>query len=126
MFIYAIAFLVFIVLLVIMIKSSSRIIGYFVGRMISDKHRTAEEIITTEKVPRAWISYSSSEKSTKVKILKRLEDLIKYFNNTPCFDSNDTKEMLLSDMKKIYSLWEESELKDIVISSDSSKRKSTY
>ena len=71
MFIYAIAFLVFIVLLVIMIKSSSRIIGYFVGRMISDKHRTAEEIITTEKVPRAWISYSSSEKSTKVKTLNK-------------------------------------------------------
>ena len=120
MFLYAIGFLCFIVLFVIMIKSSSRVIGYFVGRMITDKHRTAEEIITTEKVPRAWISHSSSEKRNKVKILKRLEDLIKYFNNTPCFDSNDAKEMLLSDMKKIYSLWEESELKDIVTSSDSS------
>ena len=124
MFIIAIMFLGFIIFLVATIKIGSRTMGYFIGKMVSEKHKAAEEIINTGNAPKNWtdtfqemivslheppineLRIEKIKKKAKKNILKKLKDIIKYFTKSPCFENEEVRKELLETLKNTYSCWE--------------------
>ena len=132
-------FLVFIVILTLMARGISLLMGRVLGRAIADKHKAADVIYNENKPPEVWIQPfvtkietarkdSAAERKieklknkAKEELLLKMDRLIHYFTKTPCFDSKDTQKILLDKMETIRKQWESSEWESIVESVSAAK-----
>ena len=82
-------------------------------RAIGRYHRAAEIIITTGKIPPAWINRSMSqsmgsremeEQARKVAIA-RLDALIVHFGSSPFVADEETRQVLLSKLHEVRQKW---------------------
>jgi len=126
-------FLVFIVFFVLILRLAVILMGRIAGRYVNDKHRAAEEIVNTGKVPKRWsnklekriplVSNSHQlkkalkmESRAKTIILKKMDNLIKYFKTSPLVQNKETKEILLDKLLRARKDWKEKNYKEIIAS----------
>jgi hypothetical protein len=73
-------------------------------RVVGKKHRLIEEIVTTGQVPPAWARkplFSRQQPGT----IRRLDDLIRYAQNSPLVGDEETREILLSKLLAVRAEW---------------------
>ncbi len=125
-------FLAFIVFFVLTLRLAVILMGRIAGKYVGEKHRTADAIVNTGKVPKEWgdklkkrISSVSKtqgrpkkilgmEKRAKTNVLKKVDHLIDYFKTSPLVQDKETKEILLSELQKARHLWEEKDWEEII------------
>jgi len=108
--------------------------GKITGKYVNEKHRSAEAIINTGKVPEEWsnklkerISLAGkiegqSKKILKIKerakkiVLKKIDHLIDYFKKTPLVEDKETKEILLDKLQEVRRLWKGKDWEEIITS----------
>jgi hypothetical protein len=123
---------VFIVILVLLVKGSTSLVGKIVGKMVYEKHRTAEIIVNDGKVPREWLfgyikiipNFSDApfydeqkalfEKKYKRVLLKKLDRLVDYFKKSAVFENDDTKMFLLNRLEETRIDWQARDLEDLI------------
>ena len=113
----AIAILMLVLVLVIGSKLSMNMAGKMLGRLVSDRNHDAECIVNTGKVPEMWIRQAEQRDllshlgigdmqiRSKQKLLKRLEELIRYFQKCP-YVQGDAKTILLEELHLAAQGWE--------------------
>ncbi len=124
-------FLAFIVFFVLTLRLAVILMGRIAGKYVGGKHRAAETIVNTGKIPNEWsdklkkrISSVSKtqgsskkilgmEKRAKTTVLKKVDHLIDYFKTSPLVEDKETKKILLSELQKARHLWEEKDWEEI-------------
>jgi len=127
-------FLVFVVFFVLILRLAVILMGRVTGRYVNEKHRAAETIVNTEKVPKLWSDklekkissvskYSGRSKKVlrmkkraKTVILKKMDRLIDYFKDSPLVQDKETRKILLDKLLGARRLWEEKDWEEIIIS----------
>ena len=123
---FAILFLI----IALMARAVSLLLSRLLGKTIGDRHRAAEVIVNTGHAPKQWIepwvrrievaqgkadvgNRAAAQRGIvdlkgrgKEKILYELDALTHYFKNAPCFDSAETKQLLLSKLADARKDWE--------------------
>ncbi len=124
-------FLAFIALFVLLLRGAVIWMGRVSGKYVAEKHRAAETIINTGKPPMTWISNSVRKiaelredprgvRAAKVKkkalsiCLKRLEGLMKYFKTSPLCQDEETRKILLDELRKAERVWREADWEEII------------
>jgi len=105
-----------------------------VGKQVGGKHREAETIINTGKVPKEWRNklekrvslvnktsknpgkISRIQEQAKGIALKRIDRLIDYFKASPLVENKETRRILLDQLQETRKAWEEKEWKEIITS----------
>lgn len=108
--------------------------GRIVGKQVGEKHKAAEIIINTGKVPEEWSNklekrFSSASKAAKnpAKVsriqeqakeaaLKRLDHLIDYFKASSLVKDKETRGILLDQLQRARRVWKEKEWNEIITS----------
>ena len=123
-------FAVLFVIIALMARGMSLLLSRLLGKTIGDRHRAAEVIVNTGDPPKQWTEPwirrievaqrraavqqraaaqrrpADLKGRAKEKILYELNALTHYFKNAPCFDSAETKELLLSKLADARENWE--------------------
>lgn len=125
-------FLAFIVFFVLTLRLAVILMGRIAGKYVGEKHKAAEVIVNTGKIPDEWsdklkkrISSVSKtqgsskkilgmEKRAKTNVLKKVDHLIDYFKTSPLVEDKETKKILLSELQKTRHLWEEKDWEEII------------
>jgi len=96
------------------------ILGYSqktVSRLVEKKHRAAEVILNTGIAPHKWgekgLTRVLNRSLSKFIVVWKLERIISYFQHTPLVEDEDTRELLLSKLRKIRDDWKRKEWKEI-------------
>jgi len=88
-----------------------------VSRLVETKHRAAEEILKTGIAPHKWgkkgLTRLLNLGLPKLIAVWKLERIISYFQYTPLVEDEDTRELLLSRLRKIRDDWKSKEWKEI-------------
>jgi hypothetical protein len=94
-------------LFTLFIKTSLNMAAKYVSRTTKLRHQDAEYILEHRLPPPAWKQRTGADKPQKY-FNRDLDALIRYFSNAPVFDSEETRQMLLNDLKKIHGEWDQS------------------
>ena len=95
---------------------------------VTDQFKDAEFILEHHQAPADWAKprgglgkikyrFSKSENrqtTLKTDVLQRLDDLIEFFEDSPFFEDEDTRAILLEELHNMHAEWEEKSLEDIV------------
>ena len=81
---------------------------------IEGQFKAAEAITSDHRVPEAWLKQgrikpgasSRAEARAKALVLKKLDTLIGYFRNCPFVDSEESREVLLNELRAVRKAWE--------------------
>lgn len=125
-------FLAFIVFFVLTLRLAVILMGRIAGKYVGKKHKAAEVIVNTGKVPKEWSDklkkrtfsrvkiqgrskkISRIERRAKASVLKRVDHLIDYFKTSPLVEDKETKKILLNKLQKARHLWEEKDWEEII------------
>lgn len=116
MLVSIIAFLVFVALFTLLFRAATRTIGQRVGEWVDRRHRAAEAIIETGSPPREWIEAlppGGGERSRR-RLLRELGKLAKYFEHSPLVDTEETRRVLLDQLKEIREKWKAAPAADLL------------
>ena len=90
-------FLVFVVVLTLLVKAGSHIMGKRASHVIEERHREAEFIVETGRPPPTW---ATDDKLTN------LNHLMAYFQTSRLVDNEPTRELLLNSLRQVRDTWE--------------------
>jgi hypothetical protein len=89
--------------------------GQVVGKATYQRHTSAEEIVSSGRVPASWRGARPgppyADDARRV-YLRRLDDLIRYFGKAPVFDTEETRQLLLGQLRAARERWERGEWQD--------------
>ena len=104
----------------------------FIGRSIEQKHKAAEIIILTGKIPQIWIDEIGrrilllemiengaedeviKQKKAKIAAVKRLDNLKKYFRKSRFVQDEKARYILVDKLEKVKVLWEQRSWEEII------------
>lgn len=131
---FSLIFLALIVCFIVILRVAVLLMGKIASKYVERRHRAAEAIINTGKVPKDW-TYELERKIIPVKrnsgesrkilemekrakdiALKRVDHLIDYFETSPFVKDKESREILLGELQKIRGLWEEKNWEEIITS----------
>jgi len=127
MLLIALSFIGFVVFFTLTLRLSLVLMGRITGKQVDEKHRAAEIIIKTHKVPRSWIrkfekrifstkNTPAMQRQAKSTLLKKLDQLMEYFKRSPLVKDKETRKILLEELQRVRNLWEEEEWEEIISS----------
>lgn len=82
-------------------------VGGVLGKATYERHSAAEEIVSSGRVPAAWRGDAAppyAEEAAR-EYLKRLDRLTRSFERAPVFDSEETRKVLLADLRAVRARW---------------------
>lgn len=106
-----------------MLKYNIILVGKIAGRQIERTHKAAEAILNTKRPPKEWIEKWERKMDTardvpnreaeaeRIKMrakkdsVRRLDSLIGYFRATSLMEDEETRLILLEELRKIRRLW---------------------
>lgn len=107
--------LVLFVLLAFILKWMTDFMGAQAARAIEKRHRTAELILATRRIPPAWLSPPFGrlrhriglppERAVRRHALRRMASLISYFDNAAPFESITVKRSFVHALRTIAEEW---------------------
>jgi hypothetical protein len=102
-----IAFLVFVAVFTLLFRATTRTIGQRVGEWVDRRHRAAEQILETGRPPQAWLEGlpPSSPERARRRLLRELRRLQKYFERSPLVDTEETRHVLVGQLKEVGDKW---------------------
>jgi hypothetical protein len=82
-------------------------VGGVLGKATYERHSAAEEIVGSGRVPASWRGREEPPYSQEAagSFLRRLDQLIRSFERAPVFDSEETRKMLLEDLRAARARW---------------------
>lgn len=86
--------------------------GRVVGRATYELHTAAEEIVSSGRVPLSWRGSHDQPPyppDAGRGFVRRLDDLIRHFERAPVFDSEQTRALLLEDLRAARARWQKGE-----------------
>ena len=118
--------LTMIVLLVVSVRLISLYLGRVVGSTVNRRHRDAESILDTERPPEAWTTHyrrtlenandgarNSIENFAKRRTIRKLYRLMLYFEKSQAFADEESRRVVLDDIRRIGRRWEQASWKAI-------------
>lgn len=99
-------FILLVVVFALLYKATSSVLGSVLGKTVHQRHKAAEHIIETGRLPASWQSECAKKSDAKACALGRIDDLVKYFERAPVFDTEETRRELLSDLEHARETWE--------------------
>ncbi len=127
-------FLGFIVFFVLTLRLAVILMGRFAGVYVDKKHKAAETIVNTGRAPKDWTSkFERKIKLTKeaggspsrimaIKekargtLLKKIDQLTEYFKASTLVQDEETRQILLNELRKARRRWEEEDWEEIITS----------
>lgn len=107
-------------LLTLLFKKGMDKVGSVLGKTVFARHKAAEYVMDNHKVPPQWLEEWQKRKRgsllrTNVQLsdeelirkfaLKKLGDLIKYFQRAPVFENDHVRRTLLDDLYNVRGEW---------------------
>ncbi len=92
-------------------------------RLVGSKHRAAEYIVNTGKVPPAWLGrrYRADqapdpqrEAAARNDVLRRLDALIVHFGHSAMVEDEETRDVLLGELYRARTAWQTRPWREIV------------
>ena len=124
-------FLAFIALFVLLLRGAVILMGRITGKYVGEKHKGAEIIINTGKLPKNWTYHTEKkiaknlarpnkilkiQKKAKNICLEKLDHLIKYFETSPLVKDEETRKILLDELTRVCQTWKEKDWQEIITS----------
>ena len=129
-------FFIAIAIFVLFFKMAMGYIGKVFGKTVYGRHKAAEHIVDTGRVPPEWRlraeqalrktgppgspSHRRTAEREQEKILKQIEGLLKYFDTAPVFEDEPTKRMLIGELTEAKTRWEETDAETLLLESTES------
>jgi len=103
----------------------------FICGSVEEKHRAAEIIISTGKIPEMWIGeigkrirtleklenraedLVAEQKKTKMAAVRRLDNLKKYFRKSKFVQDEEARNILIDKLNKVKVVWEQRSWEEI-------------
>lgn len=132
-FIWILAFFLFIVGFTLAVAKGARFVGGLVGTMARRNHKATEYIYETGHVPPDWIpvrladpaSVAASarmEDEVRRTVLKRIHGLRRYFTTTPVLEDQDSREIVFGLLDRQESLWTSEEIATLLATVETTGR----
>jgi len=83
-----------------------------VGKVTYERHSAAEEILATGGVPAAWRLNAGAPPFAPGlgrKLVRRLDELVKYFERAPVFEDEESRAFLLDELRAARVRWAKGE-----------------
>lgn len=117
----ALFFFLFVILFTLAVRYGSTYIGRVLGERINALHHDAESILDTALIPTTWLEplpkdparYPAWERRQKRRVLKKLQKLQSYMQNTPSISDIESREVVLEELSRIREQWLERDLVEI-------------
>ena len=110
-------FVVLVVLLAVLTRMSIVVSGKVVGRIVNDRHKSAEYIVTTGKAPTSWTKRPAARRAggdrLRASLLKRLNEMTRYFAVAPVFETDEARGLFMAELKKTRERWSTAPIEDI-------------
>ena len=122
-------FVFFSALFALAVKHGISIVGRQLGARVSQRHKWAEEVLQSGKVPQSWyldfaagkgkrFPRGAEDREFRIRarryFLRRLDELVKYFNSAPVFDNDETRRMLIQELQEARRHWANDSWTDII------------
>jgi hypothetical protein len=104
----------------LLMRFTAIIMGRAVGGVANERHREAEHIVENGSPPPAWLKAISKGKGATVgengrqRLLKKVDDLARYFSASPAFEDDEARRMLLTELRKARDAWSVAGLDDLM------------
>jgi len=111
--------LAMVVLLVLVTRFAAMASGKVLGATTAARHKAAEHIIATGQPPGEWIAAlarrSRRGERARRALLARLDGLIGYFKTASVFEDEETRRILLHELRKARDAWAALENPDALV-----------
>ncbi len=128
MLVSIVVFLAFVALFTLAFRYTTRTIGQRVGEWVDRRHRAAEEILDSGCAPRAWVEMLGSrfpgigagdvvpgrERALKRRLLRELRSLEKYFERSPLVDTEETRRVLVAELREVRQKWQAAAVTELI------------
>jgi hypothetical protein len=92
----------------LLFKLGTSRMGALLGKATFDRHRAAEEILSSGRVPASWQRvYGPPPYGSDLqrRVHRRLERLLRYFKSAPVFDGEESRTVLMEELRAAQSRW---------------------
>lgn len=107
--------------ILVVVRLAAVLMGVVADRAIGSHHRAAEIIVNTGKVPPAWIKSTlpqpaspDQESQAKAAAIAKLDALIIRFTTSPLVADEETRQVLLGELRRAREHWQKSAWREIV------------
>ena len=128
-----VAFLAFVALFTLVFRYATRAIGQRVGEWVDRRHRAAQEILDSGRAPKVWLEAIDSrfpgiatgevsaahERGVRRRLLRELRRLQRYFEKSPLVDSEDTRQVLIAQLRDVRERWQSASVGDLLARDES-------
>ncbi len=119
---FALGFLIFIVLFTLAAIQGTRMAGRVMGERINALHQAAESILETERIPDAWLEPPPADTRRRERwaqrqqrrAVRRVRKVRTYMERTPCIADVESREYVLTELDRIRDQWRTSEPQQLV------------
>ncbi len=111
-------FILFIVVFVALTRLAGALMGRMTGKVIAERHRCAEYIIDTGKVPTAWVQGLSprgrAAPRLRKHLLDKLDSMTRLFAHSPVFEDDEARRLFLGEIRRVRATWSTADLQQIM------------
>ena len=115
MALFALGFLIFIIVFTLAAVHGTRLAGRVMGTRVNALHQEIETILETERIPEAWLDPRPDDDPRwaprqQRRALRRLRKTRAYIERTPSISDIESREYILSELDRIRDQWRAGEL----------------
>lgn len=91
--------------ILVIVRLAAVFMNVVAERAIGSKHRAAQVIIETGKVPPQWVAAGGGDAARRA-ALARLDALIEHFKTSPLVEDEETRQILLGKLGDARQAWQ--------------------
>ena len=113
-------------IVIFIFRLALRFASYLAKRMVERRFRTAEVLLKEKKLPDGWarkavgtertpatMAPPQEERARRI-LLKLLDDLTRYFETSPLFDTKETRDLMVRKLDVVYEDWQKRSVREIL------------
>ena len=99
--------LVGIAVMTLVLRAAVQYGGKVVGHSVFRRHRDAEYILKTGRIPPAWQKEEALDGTDiqQTQAVRQLDQLVRYFQTSPCVADEDTRQILIERLDTVRRSW---------------------
>ncbi len=119
---FALGFLVFVILFTLAAIRGTRMAGRVMGERINALHQAAESILETEQIPAEWLEPLPADnrrmerwaQRQQRRAVRRIRKVRTYMERTPCIVDVESREYVLTELDRIRDQWRASQPQNLI------------